>query len=158
MSLSALQRLGEQLDERAGKVCLSGVETIGDVCVIGSVPQLGSWVTGEPMALIGPDLYQACFTYQAGMLIPLNLEFKFKKDACQTWESVGNRTFAIDKSLDPETTLTFGWDDLGGECAPVSTQPSSPSKRTGQVPSPSQLPQCPSQAPIPRNRVASAIR
>ena len=104
----------------------------GDVCVTGSTDQLTNWGNGVLMAPgSNPELFEVCVTWPAGTPVQ-DIEYKFRKDGCETWESVGNRTFAIDNSLDPETTLTFGWDDLGGECAPVSTQPSTWGSIKGQ--------------------------
>ena len=104
------------------QVCMSGVENTGGVCVTGNQPEFTNWGNGAPMVQIAPDLYQACFTFPAGIAIPLNLEFKFRKDGCETWESVGNRLFAIDNSIDSETTLTYTWDDGPGACDPVAVE------------------------------------
>lgn len=104
------------------QVCLGGNETTGDVCVIGNAPELGSWVAGVPMTEIAPGLYQACITWSAGQPAPQNLEYKFRKDGCDTWESVGNRLFTLDDGSAAETTLTHDWDDLPGGCDPVATR------------------------------------
>ena len=55
------------------------------------------------------------------MPIPQNLEYKFKKDDCATWEGVGNRLFTVDNGTAAETTLSHNWDDGLGGCAPVGT-------------------------------------
>jgi len=107
------------------QVCLSDVLTDGGVCVTGSLAELTNWGDGLPMVLIGPNLYQACLVFNAGTLIPVNFEFKFKKDGCATWESVGNRTFTVDNSLPQETDLVYGWDDGPINCGPVDAQDSS---------------------------------
>jgi hypothetical protein len=107
------------------QVCLSGQTTNGAPCVIGNVPELGAWGTGVNMTLVGADLYQACITFPAGTPIPQNLEYKFKKDGCGTWESVGNRTLTVDNSSPSEQTLTSTWDNGTAVCAPVAVEPAS---------------------------------
>jgi hypothetical protein len=104
------------------QVCLSGVTTAGGVCVVGNVPALDSWGTGVAMTLVGVDLYQACITFPAGIAIPQNLEYKFKKDDCTTWEGTGNHLFSVDNTLAAETTLTHTWEDGVGACDPVGVE------------------------------------
>jgi hypothetical protein len=104
------------------QVCLSETETTGGVCVTGSLPELTMWGTGLAMDMIGENLYQACLVFPAGTAIPVNFEFKFRKDGCETWESVGNRAFTVDNSLSGETVLTYGWDDGEINCNPVATE------------------------------------
>ncbi len=107
------------------QVCLGeGVTTDGGVCVTGSLAELTTWGDGMPMVQLGPNLYQACLVFTAGTPIPVNFEFKFKKDACQTWESVGNRLFTVDNSVLPETDLVYGWDDGTITCGVVETEDS----------------------------------
>ena len=107
------------------QVCLAGSVTTGGVCVTGNLPELTIWGDGLAMTEIAPDLYQACLVFPAGTAIPLNLEFKYKKDDCLTWESVGNQFFTVDDSIATESTLLHSWDDLGGVCAPVGVENSS---------------------------------
>jgi hypothetical protein len=117
--------LGNTLEEDKEicfQVCLDGVETAGGVCTVGGIPQLDSWGAGIAADLIGFDLYQTCVTFPAGTAIPLNIEYKFKKDACNTWEGVPNRLIVLDNSLAPETTVTHTWDDGPGACAPVAVE------------------------------------
>jgi len=114
------------------QVCLAGAETLGGVCVTGNQPEFTMWGSGAPMVMVAPDLYQACFVYNAGIAIPLNLEFKFRKDGCDTWESVGNRLFAIDNTLSQETTVTYNWDNGDGGCQPVATKNSTWGTLKGQ--------------------------
>ncbi len=104
------------------QVCLEGVENSGGVCVIGSVAELTNWSVGVPMVEIGPALWQACVTFPQGTPIPLNVEYKYKKDDCQTWESVPNRVVTVDNTLPPETTLTNSWDDGPSVCEPVANE------------------------------------
>ena len=107
------------------QVCLEGVGTSGGVCVTGNVPALTSWGQGVPMTEIGPGLYQACVVWPAGGPSPQNLEYKFRKDGCDTWETVGNRLFTLDDGAAAETTLTNNWDDGAGGCAVVPTEATS---------------------------------
>jgi len=104
------------------QVCVDAVGTTGGVCVIGSSAELTGWTDGVAMTEISTGLYQACITYPAGTPIPLSFEYKFKKDGCSNWESVGNRAFTVDNASAPETTLTHNWDDGAGSCAPVATE------------------------------------
>jgi hypothetical protein len=104
------------------QVCLDGVETAGGVCTVGGIPELDNWGNGTTAQLVGLDLYQTCVVFAAGTPIPLNIEYKFKKDACQTWEGTGNHLAVLDNSLDAETTLTHTWEDGPGVCAPVAVE------------------------------------
>lgn len=104
------------------QVCMAGVDNTGGVCVIGGIPELGGWVTGVPMVQIATDLYQECLVFPAGTAIPLNVEFKFKKDDCATWENGANQTVTIDNTLPAETTLSHVWDGGPGGCNPVATE------------------------------------
>lgn len=121
--------LGDVLDEDKTvcfRVCMDQIENTGDVCVIGSTDYLTNWSTGVPAIDIGGGLYQACVTFPAGIAIPLPVEYKFKKDGCSTWESVGNRTVTIDDSLDAVTYITVNWDDnTFGMCEVIGTEESS---------------------------------
>jgi hypothetical protein len=117
--------LGDYLDADrvvCFQVCMEGVTYTPDVCVIGSVDALGNWATGQVMNMIGSGLYQYCVIFPQGTAIPLNVEYKFKKDNCETWESVDNRVLTVDNSLPGETTVTHTWDDGPGTCLPVGTE------------------------------------
>ena len=103
---------------------MADVPTTGGVCVTGGLAELTNWGNGKPMVLVGDNLYQACLVFPAGTPIPLTFEFKFRKDGCDTWESVGNRVFTVDNSLPAETTVTYSWDNGPGTCGPVDTQDS----------------------------------
>jgi hypothetical protein len=105
------------------QVCMSGIQYTTPVCVIGSVSQLGNWTTGVPMAPVGPDLFQACVTFPAGTPIPLNVEYKNKKDACDTWEGTANRTLTVDNGSPHSQTLTNSWENGGSQCATVGIEP-----------------------------------
>jgi hypothetical protein len=73
------------------------------------------------MTEIGPQLFQACVTFPSGTPIQ-SVEYKFKKDGCSTWESVGNRSVMIDNSSPESQTLTSSWDNGNGACAPVGAR------------------------------------
>jgi hypothetical protein len=93
----------------------------GAICVIGSASQIGSWNTGVTMTQIGAGLYQACVVFPTGMPFQ-TVEYKFKKDDCNTWESVGNRLLTLDNSTPDSQTLTNAWENGTGACAPVPTR------------------------------------
>jgi hypothetical protein len=103
------------------QVCVDAVGTAGGVCVIGNTAELSSWGAGVAATEISAGLWQACIAFPAGMPIPQNLEYKFKKDGCATWEGVGNRAFTVDNASAPETTLTSNWENGLGACATVGT-------------------------------------
>ena len=107
------------------QVCMEGVDNTGGVCVIGSIDALGNWVDGLPMGMVGANLYQACITLPQGTPIPLTIEYKYKKDNCETWESVPNRMVTVDNDSPLEQTLTHTWDDGLGTCEPVANEPAS---------------------------------
>lgn len=105
------------------QVCMDGIDSTGDICVIGGHPAIGDWVDGLTMVEIGPMLYQACIYFEAGQPLPLTIEYKFRKDGCETWESVGNRSVTITGDIPEEYTVTHNWDDNpDGTCAPVGVE------------------------------------
>jgi hypothetical protein len=106
------------------QVCLDGVDTTGAVCIVGNVAELDGWGAGIPAAMVGPGLYQACVVFPAGSAYPINLEYKSKKDDCNTWEGGGNNLFTVDDSIASETTLTHTWEGGAGICAPVGNEDS----------------------------------
>ena len=89
---------------------------------MGNIPELDTWGTGIAATEIATDLYQACITLQAGSPMPINIEYKYKKDDCNTWESVGNRLLTIDNSSPASQTMTHTWDDGPGACDPVAVE------------------------------------
>ena len=91
----------------------------------GGLAELTNWGDGKPMIQISPNLYQACLVFSIGQPMPVNFEFKFKKDGCQTWETVGTRSFTVDNSILPETDLIYGWEDGTITCGVVGTEDSS---------------------------------
>lgn len=109
------------------QVCMDGIDHTGDVCVIGGIDALGNWTDGVVMHEIGPMLYQKCIVIPAGQAVPLDIEYKFKKDGCETWESIsGNRMVTITADGPTAITATHNWDDNpDGTCQPVATEPQS---------------------------------
>lgn len=106
------------------RVCLSEVGYTGGTCVIGSPSQLTGWTTGVPMSVIGPDYFEACVTFAAGTPVQ-NVEYKFKKDDCATWEGIGNRSIMVDNSSPVTQILSHNWDDGPGACGTVGVEPTS---------------------------------
>ena len=104
------------------QVCLTGVGTSGGVCAVGNIPELDNWGYGTPAVEIATDLYQTCIILPAGSPMPINIEYKFKKDDCATWEGVPNRLLTIDNSSPASQTLTHTWDDGAGACEPVAVE------------------------------------
>ncbi len=104
------------------QVCLDGVETLGDVCVVGNIPALDNWGTGVTMTMVGPGLYQACIVFPIGSAAGFNVEYKYKKDGCATWEGTANHMVWMDDASPTEQTLTHNWEDGPGACAPVGNE------------------------------------
>ena len=117
--------LGNVLDHRVElclQVCMAEVENSGDICVTGNLPELTEWGTGIVMSQVGAELFQACLYFEQGEPIPLTIEYKFRKDGCETWEGVANRVFVLDNSAAAEVTETWTFDDGPGVCDPVATE------------------------------------
>jgi hypothetical protein len=117
--------LGSTLEEDkviCFQVCMDGVENTGGVCTVGGIPELDNWGAGVTAAPIGANLYQTCVVFPAGTAIPLNIEYKFKKDDCNTWEGGDNKLIVLDNSLAAETTVTHTWEDGPGVCEPVAVE------------------------------------
>jgi hypothetical protein len=117
--------LGNTLEEEkvvCFQVCMNGVENTGGVCTVGNIPELTTWGQGTPSQLVGVDLYQTCIVFPAGTAIPLEIQYKFKKDDCNTWEGGDNKIIVLDNSLSYETTLTHVWEDGNGVCEPVAVE------------------------------------
>jgi Starch binding domain len=118
--------LGSTLDapkEVCFQVCLEAVQWTGGTCVIGSSNELTNWTTGVAMTEISPSLFEVCVTWPAGTPIQ-TIEYKFKKDDCNTWEGVANRTVLLDNSSPATQTVFHTFDDTAGTCAAVSVEPS----------------------------------
>jgi hypothetical protein len=76
------------------------VESAGDVCITGGAPELTDW--GDGVVMTQPCPESSPKFYQAGILFPAGsnpyVEYKYRKDACATWESTGNHSVTIDDS------------------------------------------------------------
>lgn len=103
------------------ELCLGDIENTGTPCVIGSVSQIGNWDIGLPMNDEQYGLWSACIVFPAGTPYPINVEFKYKKDDCNTWEGTANRAFTVDDSSPSTQTIENTWEDLPLVCAPVPT-------------------------------------
>ncbi|MCB9464159.1 MAG: hypothetical protein H6682_10770 [Candidatus Eisenbacteria bacterium] len=114
--------LGNVLDEDREvcfQLCLNGIDYTGTPCVIGSVAELGNWADGVPMVDLGNGLYEACIVFLAGSPYPINVEYKYKKDDCETWEGTANRAFTIDNSSPLSQTFENTWEDQELDCSPT---------------------------------------
>lgn len=102
-------------------VCMDGVDNSGGVCIAGNIPELGDW-TGVPMTYLNDDYWFLVVTFPQGTQVPQTVEFKFLKDDCTTWESVGNRVFVVDNTINHYTTVDQTFDDGPGLCQPIATE------------------------------------
>ena len=96
--------------------------TPGGVCVTGGAVALTEWGTGVVMGQ--PCLATSPLYYEVGVLFPVgsnpSIEYKYRKNDCENWESVGNRNVVIDDSS-PMFIIPWvdHWDDYEGEDCPV---------------------------------------
>lgn len=103
------------------QLCMAGEESAGGMCVIGNIRELGAWDVGVPLDKVGDDLLQACIVFPKGTVVPLDVQYKFQKDECRTWETLQedpflNRQARIDRESPPVRTLTSTWNDGRGTC------------------------------------------
>jgi hypothetical protein len=63
---------------------------------------------------LSPKLYEVTVTFAAGSA-PF-VEYKYKKDDCQTWEGTGNRPLTIDDSAPTQIMPPDVWEFLATEC------------------------------------------
>ena len=120
--------LGQVLDEDKTihfELCLDGVDYTGNACVTGSIDELTNWGDGVVMNMVYDSFFDVYITIPAGRPIPINVEYKYKKDDCQTWEGVANRLIVIDNSSPALQTANSTWEDGPGTCEPPS--PAEPS-------------------------------
>jgi Starch binding domain len=104
------------------QVCLTGIDNTGGVCAIGNIPELTTWSTGVPLVNTVGALWEGSITIPAGTPIPVNVEYKFKKDDCATWESVPNRLITIDNASPAAQSLAHPWDEGLSDCFPVAVE------------------------------------
>lgn len=100
-------------------LCLTeGVETAGNVCVVGAGDELGNWSAGivmnQPCPVVSPKLYSVDVMFLAGSN-PYR-EYKYQKDDCTTWEGTGNHSFNIDDSMPTMTLPIDGWEWNTPDC------------------------------------------
>ncbi|MFH1690897.1 MAG: carbohydrate-binding module family 20 domain-containing protein [Candidatus Eisenbacteria bacterium] len=105
-------------------VCLpDSIDSFFDVCVTGSHPSLTSWGFGiqmaQPCPLVQPKLWSVDVMFPAGS-DPF-VEYKYKKDDCQTWESTWNHSFSIDDSAPTQILAPDVWEYLATECPDCSS-------------------------------------
>jgi hypothetical protein len=106
-------------------LCLPGeTTTTGAVCVTGSGAPLTNWGAGVPMTFscmeASPKLYEVAVLFPAGS--NPYVEYKYKKDDCNNWESAGNHSFTIDDSRPDTMRLPIdGWDFLTPDCPECSS-------------------------------------
>ena len=110
------------------RICLPPVEdpnydpAPGDVCVTGDAVPLTEWgtgvVLGQPCVGSSPQFYEVGILFLAGSNPAI--QFKYRKNDCANWESVGNRSVFID-----DTNATFlmpwidHWDNYEGDDCPI---------------------------------------
>jgi hypothetical protein len=100
-------------------LCLSGgAETTGDICVTGNHAEITNWGNGVPMVLECPDdsprTYITSVMFAAGS--NPGVEYKYRKDACETWESVGNRSFTINDAAPTMDLAVDSWENQTNDC------------------------------------------
>lgn len=92
----------------------------GGVCVTGSAAELTTWGNGVQMVQPCPPF--SPLYYEVGILFATGgnpyIEYKYRKNDCQNWESVGNRSVTID---DSGSTFLIPWVDhwndyVGDDC------------------------------------------
>ena len=92
----------------------------GDVCVVGDAAELTGWGAGVPM--VQPCPGASPLYYEVGILFAAGgnpaIQFKYKKNDCVDWESVGNRNAYID---DTGPVFIIPWVDhwnnyVGDDC------------------------------------------
>jgi hypothetical protein len=90
------------------------------VCVVGDAVELTSWGAGVPM--VQPCPGASPLYYEVGILFVAGgnpaIQYKYKKNDCVNWESVGNRMVTID---DSGPTFIIPWVDhwnnyVGDDC------------------------------------------
>ena len=96
--------------------------TPGDVCVVGDAAELTAWGDGVPM--VQPCFETSPLYYEVGILFAAGgnpaIQYKYKKNDCVNWESVGNRMATIDDS-EPLFIIPWvdHWNNYAGEDCPL---------------------------------------
>lgn len=90
-------------------MCLGDIDSFFDVCVTGGHPALTDWGTGvlmgQPCPGVSPKLYQVDVMFPAGS--NPYIQYKYRKDDCDTWDCDPNHELTID---DSGPTMTLPWD------------------------------------------------
>jgi hypothetical protein len=99
------------------------IDSFFDICVTGSHDVLTNWGDGvlmyQPCPDISPKLYEVSVTFPAGST-PY-VEYKYKKDDCQTWEDGWNHSFTIDDEFMLQILPWDGWEYIPPECPDCSS-------------------------------------
>lgn len=102
-------------------MCLSGAGSSGDACVIGSANELGTWANGVTMTTGDGELWEIDIVFAAGG--NPSFEYKYRKDGCSTWESVGNRLVTLPTDGTTSVVLAVdSWDDQPLGCGTVAAE------------------------------------
>ena len=106
------------------RLCLTaGVETSGDVCVTGGHTALTNWGNGvvmsKPCEVTSPKYYEVDVLFGTGS--NPSVDYKYKKDACGTWEGGGNHNFVIDDTAPVQILWVDGWEYNNPDCASCAT-------------------------------------
>jgi hypothetical protein len=101
------------------RLCLTaGVETSGGVCVTGGHSALTNWGAGvamtRPCEVPSPKYYEVDVLFGAGS--NPSVEYKYKKDDCNTWEGTGNHSFVIDDTAPAQVLWIDGWEYNTPDC------------------------------------------
>jgi len=105
-------------------LCLpNGIDSFFDVCVTGSHPALTNWGGGVLMHFTcqqaSPKLYEVDVLFPAGS--NPYIEYKYKKDDCNTWEGTGNHSFVINDSAPTQNLSIDGWEYMTPDCPECPT-------------------------------------
>lgn len=94
----------------------------GDVCVVGDAAELTSWGSGVMMINLcpvpSPQFYELGIVFPAGSNPAI--QYKYRKNDCADWESVGNRSVFIDDSS-PMFIIPWvdHWNNFTGDDCPL---------------------------------------
>jgi hypothetical protein len=107
------------------QVCIPEGST-GGVCITGSAPQLTGWsqpglAMTQPCPQVSPNLYEVSVQFDAGA--NPNVQYKYQKDDCASWDCDPNHEFTIDDTVTHQTlpldTWCWGTPDCPACASPV---------------------------------------
>ncbi len=102
-------------------LCMSGTATAGAPCVIGGAAPIGNWGTGFMMTNVLGEEWTATVTFPAGSNPAFS--YKYKADACNTWESVSDRPVTLPTDGTTAVSLTMdSYNNAPLGCAPVDAR------------------------------------